>query len=98
MNDPHTPLSTFCKFQLIWINRNGDVPYHNETCRYHYNFIYKVVLATASTCPKFKSLTLKLLSKMKIFNFSYTFDYIYPYEASLGLMVMSMFIHNIHHS
>ena len=26
-NDPHTPLSTVCEFQLIWTNRKGDVPY-----------------------------------------------------------------------
>ena len=25
MNDPHAPLSTFCEFQLIQINRKGDV-------------------------------------------------------------------------
>ena len=27
MNDPHTPLSTFCDFQLIQTNRIQDVPY-----------------------------------------------------------------------
>ena len=27
MNDSHTALSTFCEFQLIWINSKGDVPY-----------------------------------------------------------------------
>ena len=53
---------------------------------------------TANTYPKIKSLTLKLLAKMKIFNFSYTFDYIYSCEASLVLMVMSVIIYNIHHS
>ena len=27
MNDPHTPLSIFCEFQLNQTNRKGDVPY-----------------------------------------------------------------------
>ena len=27
MNDPYTPLSETCKFQIIWTIGNGDVPY-----------------------------------------------------------------------
>ena len=53
---------------------------------------------TASTYQKFKSLSLLLLSKMNKFSFSYNFDYIAQHEASLVLMVKSVFIYNIHHS
>ena len=53
---------------------------------------------TASTYPKIKSLTLKLVTEMKNLVLSYNFDYITQYEASLVLMVMSMFIYNTHHS
>ena len=55
-----------------------------------------MVLITATTFQKIKSLTLKLPSKIETFSFSYNFDYIYPHEASLVLMVMSMFIYNSH--
>ena len=71
---------------------------HNKAHRYSYNFIYNVVPATASICPKIRYLTLKLLIKSKYFSLSYKFNYIAPCEASLVLMVMSMFIYNIHHS
>ena len=57
-----------------------------------------MVTMTASICLKFKSLTLILLSKMKNLILSYKFDYIAQHEASLVLMVISMFIINIHHS
>ena len=53
---------------------------------------------TASTYSKIKSLTLKLLIKLKNFSLNYKFDYIAQCEASLVLMVMSVFIYNIHHS
>ena len=71
---------------------------HNKTCRYPYNITYKVVPVTASTYPKIRSLTLNLLIKSKIFNFIYKFGYIAPCETSLVLIVMSVFIYNIHHS
>ena len=57
-----------------------------------------MVPMTTSICPKFKSLTLILPSKMKNVVFSYNFDYIVQCEASLVLMVMSIFIYNIYHS
>ena len=53
-----------------------------------------MVTMTTGICPKFKSLTLK----NEKFSFSYNFDYIAQHEASLVLMVMSMFIYNIHNS
>ena len=45
-----------------------------------------------------KILTLKLLEKIKKIKFSYNFSYSHSCDASLVLMVMSMFIYNIHHS
>ena len=51
---------------------------------------------TASTYPKIKSLTLKSVTEMKILVLSYNFDYIAQCEASLVLMLMSIFIYNIH--
>ena len=70
----------------------------NETHRYPYNFIYKLVLTTATIYPKIRSLTLKLLIKSKNVILSNKFDYIVPCETSLVLMVKRMFIYNIHHS
>ena len=55
-----------------------------------------MVLATVSICPKIRNITLKLLIKSKNFSLSYKFNYIAPCEASLVLMVMSIFIYNIH--
>ena len=57
-----------------------------------------MVTMTTSKYPKLKSLTLQLLSKMKNLVLSYNFDYMAQREASLVLMVMSVFIYNIHHS
>ena len=59
-------LNTFCEFQLIWTSRNGDVLYLiMKPVDIPYNFTYKIAPVTASTYSKFKSLTLKLLIKMK---------------------------------
>ena len=51
---------------------------------------------TTSIYPKFKSLTLILLSKMKNLVLSYKFDYIAQCEASLVLILMSIIIYNIY--
>ena len=52
---------------------------------------------TASTYPKIKSLSLKLVTEI-MFSFSINFGYIAQHEASLVLMLKSIFIYNIHHS
>ena len=51
---------------------------------------------TASTYPKIKSLASLLALKNVKFSFSYNFGYIDQYEASLVLMVMSVFLYNMH--
>ena len=56
-----------------------------------------IVLITATTYPKSRSLTLILPLKMEIFNLSFKFDYIAAHGTTLVLMVKSVIIYNIHY-
>ena len=43
---------------------------YNKTCRYSYNFMYKIMLVEATTYPKFKVITSILLEKMNNVKFT----------------------------
>ena len=68
MNINLNHMSTFCKFQINWINSKCDVPYiHNKTHWYPYNFIHKLVIVFIYDISKNQCCNFNTFQEIKCF-------------------------------